>query len=59
MHWGWAGYLARELDAEVILVPYPLAPTNNAFEVLPVLIKVYASLLERARTREVIIAGDR
>jgi hypothetical protein len=58
-HWGFVGYLARELEAEVVVVPYPLAPTNNAMEVMPVLTQVYKAFLARAVGREPIIAGDR
>lgn len=58
-HWGFIGYLARELEAEIVVVPYPLAPTNNAMEVMPVLTQVYKAFLARAVGREPIIAGDR
>jgi len=58
-HWGYVGYLARELDAEVVVVPYPLAPTNNGLETMPVLTQVYKRFLSRANGRETIVAGDR
>lgn len=58
-HWSFAGYIADKLDAEVIVVPYPLAPTNTAQEMVPVLPKLYESFLERSGDRETIIAGDR
>lgn len=31
--WGFASYLAEQLDAETSVVPYPLPPLNNAKEV--------------------------
>lgn len=31
--WGFASYLAEKLDAETSVIPYPLAPLNNAKEV--------------------------
>lgn len=58
-HWGYVGYLARELDAEVVVVPYPLAPTNNGLETMPVLTQVYKGFLSRVNGRETIVAGDR
>lgn len=58
-HWGYVGYLARELDAEIVVVPYPLAPTNNALEVMPVLLEVYKAFKDRAGDNEIIVAGDR
>jgi len=58
IHWGFVGYLARELDAEVVVVPYPLAPTNIATEIIPVLMQAYQSFIERSGNREVIVAGD-
>lgn len=33
LHWQLCSTLANELDAEVILVPYPLAPANGVDEV--------------------------
>lgn len=47
-HWGYLGYLAQELNAEVVVVPYPLAPTNTALEVMPIVLEVYEAFFERA-----------
>lgn len=58
-HWGYIGHLSRELDAEVIVVPYPLAPTNNGLEIMPVMVQVYQAFRERAGDSEIIVAGDR
>ena len=33
-HWGWIAWMSEKLDAEFYVVPYPLAPTNTAFEVM-------------------------
>lgn len=58
-HFSYCAYLARNLDAEVLVVPYPLAPTNKAAEIIPVLTTVYEAFLKRAGDREAIVAGDR
>ena len=33
VHWEWIAWMSSKLDAEIYVVPYPLAPTNTAFEV--------------------------
>jgi acetyl esterase/lipase len=38
-HWGFTAYLADHLNADVAVVPYPLAPTNHGLEV-PLLVCV-------------------
>ena len=58
-HWGYVGYLARELEAEVVVAPYPLAPANNGLETIPVLTQVYKEFLGRVNGREAILVGDR
>ncbi|KAF8308877.1 alpha/beta-hydrolase [Clavulina sp. PMI_390] len=58
LHWGFAGYLSRWLEAEVVVVPYPLGPNNPGPEWRPQLLSVYREFLARAGDKEVILVGD-
>lgn len=58
-HWWYISWLSRELDAEIVVVPYPLGPANSHEDILPQLIKIYADFMNMADGRETIVAGDR
>lgn len=58
-HWWYIGWLSRELDAEIVVVPHPFGPTINHEDIIPPLVKIYTDFMEAADGRETIIAGDR
>ncbi|KAF8309635.1 alpha/beta-hydrolase [Clavulina sp. PMI_390] len=57
-HWSLIGYLSRKLDAEVVVVPYPLGSNNPGQEWRPALVSVYNEFVQRAGDKEIILAGD-
>ncbi|KAF8310290.1 alpha/beta-hydrolase [Clavulina sp. PMI_390] len=57
-HWAFVGYLSRWLNAEVVMVPYPLGPNNPGPEWRPQLLSIYKDFVARAGDKEVILAGD-
>ncbi|KAF8320474.1 alpha/beta-hydrolase [Clavulina sp. PMI_390] len=57
-HWGFSSYLSLRLDAEVVVVPYPLGPNNPGPQWRPALLSVYREFVDRAGDKEIILAGD-
>ncbi|KAF1996987.1 alpha/beta-hydrolase [Amniculicola lignicola CBS 123094] len=60
-HWQLCAKLARQMPGTSIsLVSYPLAPNNPAAEALPMLMRMYRTLLREAEEEghKVILAGD-
>lgn len=59
-HWKLCAVLAKELDARVLLVPYPLLPATM-HAILEPLLQLYSIIHEDAKSQghEIILAGDR
>ncbi|KAF8319626.1 alpha/beta-hydrolase [Clavulina sp. PMI_390] len=57
-HWAFIGYLSRWLDAELVVVPYPVGPNNPGPEWRPTLLRIYKEFLANAGDKEIILAGD-
>ncbi|KAF2113835.1 alpha/beta hydrolase fold-domain-containing protein [Lophiotrema nucula] len=60
-HWQLCARFAHQMkDTSVTIVSYPLAPNNAAPETIPILLKLYRSLLRQAEEagHKVILAGD-
>lgn len=56
-HWDLACALARENDARVLVVKYPLAPTGTAATVIPELVRLYGEVVDEDGSVPVV-AGD-
>lgn len=58
-HWAYIGYLARELDSEVVVVPIPLCPQNDGPGIMSAMTGIWKSFNTLAAGRETIVVGDR
>jgi acetyl esterase/lipase len=57
-HWRFAGYLAREVGARVVVPVYPLAPAATAATVVPGVLALTTALLGSGSTQPVFLVGD-